>query len=58
MTKKILKTLRSVGPSGLPRAALENMSYHQEVYRLSRIIEFLLHVWAFLLLVLDLQLSF
>ena len=23
MTKKILKTLRSVGPSGLPRAALE-----------------------------------
>ena len=24
MTKKILKTLRSVGPSGLPRAALDN----------------------------------
>ena len=36
---------------------LQYVSYHQEVYRLSRIIEFLLHVWASLL-VLDLQLSF
>ena len=28
MTKKILKTLRSVGPSGLPRAALEKGEFY------------------------------
>ena len=31
--KKNLKTLRSVGPSGLPRAALDKQEQHEQEYK-------------------------